>query len=176
MGKYFLKTPMDFGKSLSDEQRILGDGKTWGGFLGGILLGSIGGFVMWLIVFIIPIFTIVVSFGMIDYMITPIFYGMNPLRGFLMSLGALVGDAVGSFVKRRFKKERGAKFPLIDQLDFIIGAILFSGLDFWTILFYPTYNLLAIWPLIAFAIIITWILHRIANILAFRMKLKKEPW
>ncbi|MHC1592022.1 MAG: CDP-2,3-bis-(O-geranylgeranyl)-sn-glycerol synthase [Candidatus Helarchaeales archaeon] len=176
MGKYFLKHPMDFGKSLPDEQRILGDGKTWGGFIGGILLGTIGGFVMWLVVFLIPAFTIVISFGIIDYMITPVFYGMNPFRGFLMSTGALVGDAIGSFIKRRFKKERGAKFPLIDQLDFMVGAILFSGLDVITMFFYPTYNLITIWPLIAFALIVTLVLHRIANILAFRLKLKKEPW
>lgn len=176
VGKYLPKKPMDFGKSFSDGQRILGDGKTWSGFLGGVLLGTFGGFVMWILVFSISRTTAFVTFGMVDYMITPVFYGLNPFRGFLLGLGALVGDLIGSFIKRRFKKERGAKFPLIDQLDFLLGAYLLSALDIFSIMLYPTYNLVVIWPLIVFGLVVTWAIHRVANIIAFKMNLKKEPW
>ena len=93
-----------------------------------------------------------------------------------MGIGALVGDLIGSFIKRRFKKERGAKFPLIDQLDFLVGAFLFSALDIWTLIMYPTFTFLFIWPLVIFDLVVTVAIHRLANIIAFKLKLKKEPW
>lgn len=43
-----------------------------------------------------------------------------------MAFGALLGDAVGSFLKRRIGLERGAPAPIMDQLDFVIGALVLS--------------------------------------------------
>src|SRR5437867_4461168 len=36
-------TPMDFGRSMRDGRRVLGDGKTWRGFAGGIASGFVLG-------------------------------------------------------------------------------------------------------------------------------------
>src|SRR2546422_8761128 len=39
-------TPMDFGRTLRDGRRLLGDGKTWRGFVGGIASGAVLGLVL----------------------------------------------------------------------------------------------------------------------------------
>ena len=38
-------TPMDFGKVMKDGRRVLGKGKTWGGFFGGGMSGFVIGFI-----------------------------------------------------------------------------------------------------------------------------------
>jgi len=40
--------------------------------------------------------------------------------------GALLGDIVESFFKRRMGKERGEDWIPFDQLDFVVGALLLS--------------------------------------------------
>jgi len=51
------------------------------------------------------------------------------LPGFLMALGALVGDSVKSFFKRRVDIAPGESWLFFDQLDFFLGASLFV----WTV-------------------------------------------
>ena len=46
------KTKMDFGNTMPGGKRVLGDGKSWGGFFGGIALGYIAGLVFSGIAFI----------------------------------------------------------------------------------------------------------------------------
>ena len=170
MGKYIKGKPVDFGKNFVDDERILGDGKTWQGLLGGTLIGTFGGFVMWLVIFLVVAQVGEISFGWADPYCHAIFYHITVFRGFLLAFGALIGDIFGSFIKRRFKKERGAKFPILDQIDFIVVAILFSLLDFMRV------NILVIWPAALLMIIITPILHLVANRIAFKLGLKNEPW
>ena len=43
-----------------------------------------------------------------------------------MAFGALFGDAVGSFLKRRMGLQSGEPAPIMDQLDFVIGALVLS--------------------------------------------------
>ena len=93
--------PIDFGRSLSDGQRILGDHKTIRGFVSGLIVGAVVG--------------IFESF----------FLGQNLLPiAILASFGALLGDMAGAFVKRRLMIKPGGPFPILDQLDFVIGAVL----------------------------------------------------
>jgi CDP-2,3-bis-(O-geranylgeranyl)-sn-glycerol synthase len=93
--------PIDFGRSLSDGQRILGDHKTIRGFASGLIVGAIVG--------------IFESF----------FLAQNFLSiAILASLGALLGDMAGALVKRRLMIKPGGPFPVLDQLDFVIGALL----------------------------------------------------
>jgi CDP-2,3-bis-(O-geranylgeranyl)-sn-glycerol synthase len=47
------------------------------------------------------------------------------LPGFLMGLGALVGDAAKSFLKRQVGIAPGASWLVFDQLDFFVGAYVF---------------------------------------------------
>lgn len=90
---------------------------------------------------------------------------MSALLGFVLGFGAMIGDISGSFIKRRLGFERGRPFPLLDQDDFVVGAFAFASLivtieGSWVILY----------------LIITPLFHVIANIIAYRLRIKKEPW
>jgi CDP-2,3-bis-(O-geranylgeranyl)-sn-glycerol synthase len=87
------------------------------------------------------------------------------LFGFVLSLGALFGDLAGAFVKRRLGLAPGDLLPVIDQVDFIIGAILFS---FFIFPFSP--------ELIVAVLIITPPIHILTNFAAHKMGLKNRPW
>jgi CDP-2,3-bis-(O-geranylgeranyl)-sn-glycerol synthase len=80
-------------------------------------------------------------------------------------LGALSGDLVGSFIKRRIGLKRGSDVPLLDQWNFIIGSVLFV---YW-------FTEITIWMFLIM-LVITPIVHRVANIIAHRIKIKREPW
>ena len=40
-----------------------------------------------------------------------------------LACGSLFGDMFKSFFKRRMGMKRGASFPLVDQLDFVVGSL-----------------------------------------------------
>lgn len=149
-------TPIDFGKKMPDGEPILGPGKTWRGAFVGIAAA-------------------VMVAGVQDYLQNHFDlsnYGLITMSfqlGFLLGLGAIVGDSVKSFFKRRFKIKRGAEWPLLDQLDFIAGALLFSMLS-------EAASSYLNWKVVLFLLIITPITHRAANIFAFKTHLKKVPW
>lgn len=161
--------PIDMGKKLRDGHRIFGDGKTFRGFVGGIVCGFAAGLIqMALAPSINDVFQhLIIDLGFnpeIGYNAQIIFY-VEPLRAFLLPLGGLFGDLVGSFIKRRLDLERGKPAPLIDQLDFICFALLFS------------YFIAPIsWQYLAILLIFTPIIHLIANISAYYLKIKKVPW
>ncbi|UXD21632.1 hypothetical protein IPA_06050 [Ignicoccus pacificus DSM 13166] len=142
----FLKkgTPVDFGKLFIDGRRILGDGKTWEGLLLGLWFGGTVALSLWLLT------------SDLDYFV----YGL------VGSLGALLGDMLFSFIKRRLGLERGAPLPLADQLDFFLGATALMMALGWR----PK---MEYW-IIAGVIIVG--LHVTANRIAYMLKLKDVPW
>jgi CDP-2,3-bis-(O-geranylgeranyl)-sn-glycerol synthase len=112
--------PIDFGKNYKDGKRIFGDGKTWRGLILGILFGMIGGFSLSIVAKIItPTDYNFISFEKLDFTGFPI---MIPII-FSISFGALFGDIVESFFKRRFGIERGKDWIPFDQVDFILGVL-----------------------------------------------------
>jgi CDP-2,3-bis-(O-geranylgeranyl)-sn-glycerol synthase len=133
---------MDFGRKLSDGRPILGKNKTFRGFFAGLAIGTIAGLAE-SYVFNYPL-----------------------LFGFLLSLGALTGDLVGAFVKRRLDIPPGGLLPVVDQVDFVIGAILFS-------LLLPIERSL---ELLVTVLVITPPIHLLTNYGAYRLKLKSNPW
>src|SRR2546426_2043485 len=57
-------TPIDFGRTLRDRERLFGDGKTWRGLLGGTLAGAFLGLAFALPVnHFPPYFTLSIRFG-----------------------------------------------------------------------------------------------------------------
>ncbi|MDH7506928.1 MAG: CDP-2,3-bis-(O-geranylgeranyl)-sn-glycerol synthase [Candidatus Thermoplasmatota archaeon] len=114
-------TPIDFGKFWKDGKRILGDGKTWRGLITGGFVGMTSGFGL----------SVVAKYAAASDFA---FLGINDFTGFpfmipiIMSIcfGALIGDIVESFFKRRIGKNRGEDWIPFDQLDFIFGALFFS--------------------------------------------------
>ena len=160
--------PIDYGRNWRDGRRILGDGKTWRGLVGGTLGGLLVGHFQ--ITTGSSFFSGYVSWGSSPYLIF-----------FLLAFGALVGDMAASFIKRRQGQERGAKSPLLDMYDFIIGALVMTGLfgggwlDYWLFGGRFSYGWV---PLITIATIViaTPILHRSVNILGYKLGVKQVPW
>ena len=151
--------PIDFGKTDSKGNRWIGDGVTWRGLIAGTLIGMLTGAVQG---YLNP--DIIAEIG--QYIITPIIpnVGSGILIGFLLGFGALLGDAIGSFIKRRIGIGRGKPAPLLDQLDFIVMALILSALVVELNLFF-----------VITTIILTLIIHQIANIGAYLLGLK-DVW
>lgn len=116
-------TPIDFGKTWSDGRRILGDGKTWWGLFSGGFLGMTAGFGL-------VVAANYINASEYEFLHVTMFEGFPLMIPIIFSLcfGALLGDVVESFFKRRIGKHRGETWILFDQLDFILGALFFSFL------------------------------------------------
>ncbi len=154
MGKFFEK-PIDLGHKWKGV-RIFGNNKTVKGFFVGIVGGMITCFGQFLVFGHGHLHSIsVVSYTLVGSMVI----------GFLLGLGALTGDAVKSFAKRRLGIEPGKPFPIFDQLDYVVGALIFSLIA----VALPLDVLLA-------ALIISPVFPVVANIIAYKLGLKKVWW
>jgi len=116
-------TPIDFGKSYKDGKRILGDGKTWRGLIIGTFLGMTGGFGF----SVLAIYIQNSEFSWLAFSDFGKFPIMIPII-FSICFGALAGDVIESFFKRRVGIKRGEDWIPFDQLDFIFGVLFFSFL------------------------------------------------
>jgi CDP-2,3-bis-(O-geranylgeranyl)-sn-glycerol synthase len=153
------KTPIDRGRYWG-KNRLLGDGKTYEGLLKGFACGFLFGIFQEL--FLSGSIPMIPSFG-----IFPLFLGTL----FCLSAGAMVGDLLGSFMKRRLGLQSGAPLPVVDQLDFVGGAwlLLFLGARAWFIETFSCGIILAV-------ISITPVLHLVTNYIGFKIGKKKVPW
>lgn len=135
-------TPIDLGKKLPDGGPVLGDHKTIRGFLSGLIVGGI--------------------VGLIESILskTPLF-GM----AILASIGALLGDLAGAFIKRRLRIEPGKSLPGVDQLDFVLGATITVSL-----ISVPTLGTLVI------LFCVTPPIHMFTNFCAYKFGLKSTYW
>ena len=156
-------TPIDFGKKFYDGKRILGNGKTWRGLIGGgAAAAGIGG-----------IQQIIAYFLNTPYLPLFSFNGFEAMGIVLvLSYGALIGDSTGSFIKRRFGIERGQKAYLLDQMTFLLVALLFVFIAYPSFFFGYFWNITAILTLF----ILTPLLHRSVNIIGYKMGYKDVPW
>lgn len=155
---------MDLGK-IWRGKRVLGDGKTWRGFFGGSLAGVVFG---------------IFQIGLADLFGTESSWGFGDWPWSLclvlsLGFGAMIGDSLGSFVKRRLEIGRGDKAPVLDQYNFVAGAILLvlifqSG---WFIDHYIEGN--GIFGLALFLIVVP-LLHRGVNIIGYKLGKKNVPW
>ncbi len=151
-------TSLDFGRTFHDGNRMLGDGKTFRGTIAGTLGGI---FIGLLLNYLAPSLGLP-SFGL-GFSQLPILVGL--------SFGAMLGDIVAAFFKRRMGLKRGAQLFIIDQLDFVIGSWVL------TMILAPQWFWQNFTPIIMMIVlIITPILHRIMNIIGYRMGSKREPW
>jgi len=144
--------PIDAGRTFFDGKPIFGSHKTFRGFFCGLIVGTLVGFLQ----------TLLSQYVLFQY---DVHFRYDVLLGFMLSLGALVGDLVESFFKRRLGLPPGSSLPIADQLDFVVGAFLFS---------------LPILPpsllTILIIVIITPPIHFLTNLLAnlFGLKRRKE--
>jgi len=157
---------MDFGRTWPrDGRRVLGPSKTWSGFLVGATLAIPFGLLeAWLILLAPPNLALVPRWG-------PSVAAAVPIVA-LFTYGAMAGDALGSFVKRRLGRESGARTLLLDQLPFVLVPIGL-GVAVDPGLFVGTFGS---WEAVLWLLVFTLGLHAVFNLIGFRAGLKKVPW
>lgn len=133
--------PLDLGKKVAGK-RIFGNNKTVIGTLSSLVVGVVIG---------------LIEYPFLNYMLS---------IAVLLTLGAIFGDLLGSFIKRRLNYGSGRSFPILDQYGFFVFAILFA---------LPLGHLPDIYGII-FLIVLTGIAHVLTNRGANKLKLKKVPW
>ena len=151
----FLDREVDFGKKFLG-QPIFGKHKCWRGAILGILVG----FLVAIIQSCLYQFPAVQKISLLDYYQINIF-----LFGVLISAGAVFGDLLFAFIKRRLRMEPGARFLPWDQTNYVIGSAIFLTpflkieIMVWITLF-----------------ILTFFLHIIFNRLGYYLKLHRVKW
>ena len=128
---------LDGGRNWADGKPLLGDHKTIRGTLSGLAAGFIIGLLQ-----------------------------RSPLRGALLSIGAIGGDLIVSFFKRRVNLKPGALLPIADQMGFIVFAVILVSLAEPA----PT------WDRAVGILAATLPIHYLTNVLAWLLKLKSDPW
>lgn len=109
--------PVDGGRTFRGLP-IFGSHKTWRG----VITGSMAGVVVYELQASLHGLGLLRQLALIDYSANHV------LPGLLMGFGALAGDMVKSFFKRRVGIPPGASWLGFDQLDFFLGASLFVSL------------------------------------------------
>jgi CDP-2,3-bis-(O-geranylgeranyl)-sn-glycerol synthase len=110
--------PIDGGRIFRGK-RLLGSNKTWRGLVCGVIAGSLAFWIQ----------TVLFAHSQtIRNLSEPLNYNDNMLLflGPLMGFGALSGDAVKSFFKRQFDVDSGRSWLPWDQVDYIIGGLLWT--------------------------------------------------
>ncbi len=158
--------PMDFGRSWpGDGRRILGPSKTWSGFLFGGFAAIPVGLLEAALILAAPGNLAVVP------QLAPSVESAVPVVA-LSAFGAMTGDALGSFVKRRLGRPSGARAILLDQLPFVAVPIAL-GLWLYPSLFVPVF---VGWEAALWVIVLTVGLHAAFNWIGYHARLKKVPW
>ena len=134
-------SPLDLGRRISGK-RILGDNKTIRGTASALIAGA--------------------AVGLIEY---PFLHYMLAIAA-VLSIGAILGDLGGSFLKRRIGVKPGASLPGLDQYGFVAIALLLA---------YPFGHMPDAYGLL-FILVLTGIAHVLTNMGAHRLRLKKVPW
>lgn len=154
--------PIDGGHRFVDGRPIFGEGKTWHGFFIGFISGSFAGCLQVLTAPLLLSF--IQRYLPVPPELQPVILVSFPLV-LLVSLGALLGDLLGSFIKRRLNIPRGHPAPILDQLDFLVMSLLLG------MLIYPLPPVYVV-----FLLIVTPVIHLLANAISYLLHLKQVPW
>ncbi|MBI2151542.1 CDP-archaeol synthase [Candidatus Woesearchaeota archaeon] len=133
-------------------EKKLGSHKTWRG----LFFGSVAG----VLTFWLQKLAYINGFqnlALIDYT------GFSILFGFLLGFGALLGDAVKSYYKRKADLSPGKPWIPFDQLDFVFGAIILGFL-----MYVPPVEIVLI------LLIVSPLLHLLTNYMGFLMKINQN--
>ncbi len=100
-----------------------------------------------------------VRFAVLDYSGFPLEYG------FLLGVGAVVGDLWKSYLKRKEKIKEGEPWVPMDQLCYVFGALLFS---FWY--YVPYANLVLV------LVIVSFVLHIGISYCGYLIGIREAKW
>lgn len=148
-----LAFPIDFNKKIGSKP-IFGKNKTFRGFFFGIVFAVIVAYVQYLL-YGVEAFR---NISFLDYQNWLLF-------GFLMGFGALTGDLLKSFFKRRIGINPGEKFIPFDQTDFVVGALIFIM---------PVFRVT--FKIFFTSLLLSFILHILVNHISFYLKIRSEKW
>ena len=148
-----LAFPIDFNKKINNKS-ILGRNKTFRGLIFGVIFAIIVAYLQFLLY----------NAGLLRE-ISFFDYKNWLLLGFLMGFGALTGDLVKSFFKRRIGISPGEKFIPFDQTDFVVGALFFIM---------PVFDLS--FKIFAASLLLSFALHITVNHIAFYLGIRNEKW
>lgn len=135
--------PVDGGVKFNNV-RLFGANKTWKGLCAGICAGTVvGGCVL---------------------SIWPL--GVSAWQwSVLVATGALAGDLIKSFVKRRLSIQSGKPWVPFDQIDYAVGALALGS-----VVFFPG------WLNAGIIILISACGHIAVNHIAYALKIRGEKW
>jgi len=136
-------------------KKLFGAHKTWRGLIIAII---IGGLTFW-VQKLLYIQNVGRSLALIDYA------DFSLLLGFLLGAGAILGDLLESYFKRKNNLKPGESWVPWDQLDFVIGALLLSFL-----VFIPRISVIVV------ICLISPLLHILANLIGYYLGINKNKW
>ncbi|MBI2107611.1 CDP-archaeol synthase [Candidatus Woesearchaeota archaeon] len=149
----FMAVPLDFNKTMNGKP-ILGENKTFRGVFFGTLFGILIAFLQYYLY----------QYGF--YRNLSFFdYSNWLLFGFLMGFGAIISDSIKSFFKRRAGVKPGDKFMPFDQVDFVIGGLVFIM---------PVFSLT--WAIFLTSLLLSFLLHILSVHVAFYLHIRDEKW
>jgi CDP-2,3-bis-(O-geranylgeranyl)-sn-glycerol synthase len=136
-------------------EKLFGSHKTYSGFFSGTLFALF-----------ISIFQRLAFNLKFFQKISHLDYSKNFLLiGFLLGFGALFGDLIKSFFKRRVGILPGERWIPFDQIDYTCGALIFISFV-WS----PPINFILI------SLILNFFLHIFINHLGFYLDIRKSKW
>lgn len=149
-----LAVPVDFGSKWRGKE-ILGEHKTWRGLLVGVVTGIVVAGVQAILFFTVEFFrkNTLVDYSRVNFI----------LFGFLMGGGALTGDLIKSFIKRRLSKPSGRPWFPWDQLDWILGAMIAS-----LVIYLPSLRIAVMTILLYVGV------HLVSDRMVYRMGIKRR--
>jgi CDP-2,3-bis-(O-geranylgeranyl)-sn-glycerol synthase len=139
--------PIDNRLYLPDGRRLLGDGKTIEGLIAGIAFGTLTGILI--NVFIFQLFRT--------------FYEILTI-----ATGAMAGDILGAFIKRRLGLPQGHPAPMLDQLGFLIASLLLTHILFTLPQWLDIFTIILL-------LVLTFAMHVGTNLFAYSVGLK-DRW
>lgn len=147
-----LKMPLGFAIS----EKLFGSHKTYRGFYS----GYIGALLTLYVQYLLSRNGMFSEYEILNYKELNLFF-----FALLFGGGAITGDLIKSFFKRRLGIAPGRPFIPFDQLDLVLGALLFL----WPVITLPLANVLTL-------LILTPLLHLLTNVTAYKLKIKKVWW
>ena len=178
----FSSTVIDGGRNWKDGFRLLGDGKTWNGLLGGAFFSGLLTMLahyLWLDRLLPdarPFVDPTLLSGPDDWFWVGGEWGAAFAMGFTLGLACMIGDTAGSFIKRRrgLKREgdESSQAPLLDTMPFAI-AIFVTAFTLFDAQIITDEQLQGE---IVTLIVLTPIIHRLSNRLGYRLGLKSVPF
>ncbi len=144
------KLKLPFAKPINPKH--FGENKTYRGFY----VGYLGA----LLVLYLQTQIDFAEYSLIDYSKINIYF-----YAFLFGFGAIFGDMIKSYFKRKKGKKPGSCWFPFDQLDFVIMSLVFI---------YPFYEISIEHILVL--LILSPLLHFLSNLIAYFLKLKEVWW